>query len=197
MTDSNFYRSSRQHLADELLKLDALLEFHVLRHREISSAPELDVKYEKLYAYLQDDVTKKSPSVNLILDLLCGSTNREERIDAHICFFDQSPLLKYQLVKFTNDGDSHSKPLLSRCLNIDERIAHFLLGFNVMDSRLSSYAKIINPQKEWTSLVMEDKLKKQLIGLANDYFESYFMKTGKTFLSRSHSSLRSNLFRRF
>jgi SpoVK/Ycf46/Vps4 family AAA+-type ATPase len=269
MTDSNLYRSGRQHLADELLKLDALLHLQVFEHRELPAhkgpdmftglyiteeevdrinwkrpgtrtaensstakkkktlrtnirkhreilskkikrslkeginlpicylasifhlnsfewdalliclAPELDSKYEKLYAYLQDDVTKKSPSVNLILDLLCGSSNREERIDAHICFFDQSPLLKYQLVKFTNDDDRQSKPLLSRCLKIDERIAHFLLGFNLMDSRLSSYAKIINPQKEWTSLAMEDKLKKQLIGMANDYFEGYFMKTGK------------------
>jgi len=32
--------------------------------------PELDLKYQKLYAYLQDDVTKKSPTVDLVLHLL-------------------------------------------------------------------------------------------------------------------------------
>lgn len=34
---------------------------------------ELDLKYEKLYAYLQDDVTQKRPTVTLFLDLLCRS----------------------------------------------------------------------------------------------------------------------------
>ncbi len=40
--------------------LDALL---------ICLAPALDLRYERLYAYLQDDVTRKQASVNLILDL--------------------------------------------------------------------------------------------------------------------------------
>ena len=39
----------------------------------ICIAPELDLKYEKLYAYLQNDVTRKRPSVDLILRLLCRS----------------------------------------------------------------------------------------------------------------------------
>ena len=37
----------------------------------ICAAPFLDLKYERLYGYLQDDVTRKRPTVNLILDLLC------------------------------------------------------------------------------------------------------------------------------
>ena len=36
----------------------------------ICLAPWLDLRYEKVFGYLQDDVTKKQPSVNLILDLL-------------------------------------------------------------------------------------------------------------------------------
>ncbi|HRV96717.1 MAG TPA: hypothetical protein P5526_31475, partial [Anaerolineae bacterium] len=36
----------------------------------IALAPTLDLRYEKLYAYLQDDVTRKRPSVNLSFDLL-------------------------------------------------------------------------------------------------------------------------------
>ncbi|MBN2738533.1 MAG: hypothetical protein JXR70_16245 [Spirochaetales bacterium] len=37
----------------------------------ICLAPEFNSKYNKLYGYLQDDVTKKAPGVELILDLLC------------------------------------------------------------------------------------------------------------------------------
>lgn len=137
-------------------------------------APQLDLKYEKLYAYLQDDVTKKQPSVNLILELLCAGS--DEQIDALSYFFDQSPLLKYQLVTFTHDPHAPQDrdippPLLSRCLSIDESIARFLLGFNTFDSRLSPFAGVINPGREWASLVLDDQLKKQLIKLSDGYFD--------------------------
>ncbi|MEM5776204.1 MAG: hypothetical protein AAGU05_14470, partial [Anaerolineaceae bacterium] len=38
----------------------------------ISLAPALDLRYERLYGYLQDDVTRKRPMVNLALQLLTG-----------------------------------------------------------------------------------------------------------------------------
>ena len=41
-------------------EIDALL---------ICLAPELDLRYERLFSYLQDDVTKKRPSVDLVLRL--------------------------------------------------------------------------------------------------------------------------------
>ena len=36
----------------------------------ICLAPELRPKYDKLYAYLHDDITRKKPSVDLVLQLL-------------------------------------------------------------------------------------------------------------------------------
>ena len=42
-------------------------------------APELDLRYERLYAYLQDDVTRKRPTVDLALNLLCPSTEASSR----------------------------------------------------------------------------------------------------------------------
>jgi SpoVK/Ycf46/Vps4 family AAA+-type ATPase len=131
-------------------------------------APEMDIKYEKLYAYLQDDVTKKSPSINFILELLC--TTLEKKIDARACFFNQSPLLKYQLVRFMEE--SQSRPLLSRGVKLDDRIVNFLLEQNVMDSdfELSSFAKIINPTRDWSSVVMEDDLNERLSRLKEAFF---------------------------
>src|ERR1700675_1281761 len=38
----------------------------------IALAPEVDLRYERLYAYLQDDISRKRPSVNLALNLLCS-----------------------------------------------------------------------------------------------------------------------------
>jgi hypothetical protein len=39
----------------------------------IALAPEIDRRYERIYAYLQDDVTRKYPSVDLAFNLLCNS----------------------------------------------------------------------------------------------------------------------------
>jgi hypothetical protein len=38
----------------------------------IALAPELDLRYESVYAYLHDDVTRKRPTVDLALNLLCS-----------------------------------------------------------------------------------------------------------------------------
>ena len=51
----------------------------------ICLAPELDCKYEKLYAYLQDDVMRKKPSVDLVLNLLCKTG--QEKLEARSVFF--------------------------------------------------------------------------------------------------------------
>ena len=37
----------------------------------ICLAPELDTKYDTLYAYMQDDITRRRPSVDLVLNILC------------------------------------------------------------------------------------------------------------------------------
>jgi hypothetical protein len=113
-------------------ELDAIL---------ICLAPELDLKYETLYAYLHNDVTKKQPSVNLILELLCPTG--EQRMNARTAFYVQAPLLKYALLKLVDDAEQ--KPLLSKCLKLDERIVNFLLGFNLLDARLTDFAEIITP----------------------------------------------------
>lgn len=129
-------------------------------------ASELDLKYEKLYAYLQDDVTKKSPSVNLVLELLC--INREEKANARACFFNHSPLLKHRLVQFI-DGDEYQHiPLLSRRLKLDDRIVNFLLGFDVMDSGLNSWAKMLIPQKDWTDILIEENIKEGFLHLSGE-----------------------------
>ena len=47
----------------------------ILAEREvlvICLAAEVNLKYERLYAYLHDDVTKKRPTVDLVLRLLCS-----------------------------------------------------------------------------------------------------------------------------
>ena len=65
---------TRQHGVE--LRLDRLAALFALSPLEVDIlllclAPEVDLRYERLFGYLQDDITKKRPSVDLALNLLC------------------------------------------------------------------------------------------------------------------------------
>jgi hypothetical protein len=64
-----------------LAALFALSSFE-LQAVVICLAPELRRKYDTLYAYVQDDITRKKPSVDLVLDLLCASEDERWRLMA-------------------------------------------------------------------------------------------------------------------
>ena len=133
----------------------------------ICLASELDKKYGILYAYLQNDVTQTLPSVNLVLDLLCNT--RADRLDALRYFCTQASLCKYEIITFPDN--IQEKPLLSRTLQLDDRITHFLLGTNLPDSRLNSFTELLIPEKNWSAVMMEESLKERLRRLSHDYFD--------------------------
>lgn len=118
----------------------------------ICLAAELDLRYERLYAYLQDDVTKKRPSVDLALNLLCSSFS--EKLNARERFGLASPLLKYQLISLSEDPAHPKASLLNRYLKLDERIVDYLLGRAEIDSRLSRQALLVEPKHTLANLIL-------------------------------------------
>lgn len=112
----------------------------------ICLAPEMDRKFEKLYAYLQDDVTRKKPSVDLLLSLLCETM--EEKLEARSAFEPHSRLMKYRLVQVIDESPDHSSPLISRSLKLDDRVVGYLLGSGQIDVRLHSSTHLSSPRAE-------------------------------------------------
>ena len=68
-------------------------------------APELRRKYDTLYAYLQDDITRKRPSVDLVLDVLCPSEAERWRARTAV-FSDQAPLFRHGILHRVEDPRS-------------------------------------------------------------------------------------------
>ena len=101
----------------------AALELDILL---VALAPEIDTRYERLYAYLQDDVTRKRPCVDLILNLLTATA--EEKLAGRRHFLPASPLLRHQLLQLHEDPSGSHATLLSRHCKVDERIVEYLLG---------------------------------------------------------------------
>ncbi|GAA5193572.1 ATP-binding protein [Rugosimonospora acidiphila] len=97
--------------------LDALL---------ICLAPEVDRRYERLYGYLQDDITRRSPSVDLILNLTC--LDLATKLAARARFAPSAPLVAHRLVRLSDPPAGAAVSLLDRLVRLEPRIARFLLG---------------------------------------------------------------------
>ena len=116
--------------------------------------PELCPRYSKLYAYLQDDVTRNRPSIDLMLSLLADC--HVDALQAWGAFHSQAPLLKYHLCRMGDDG---SIPLPSRQLAVDERIVHYLLGFQSIDTRLEGLAELVSPAGTPEPVIVDEAVK--------------------------------------
>ena len=113
------------------IEVDALL---------LCLAPEFDRKYERVYAYLQDDITQTRPTVGLVLAILADG--ERERLEARDIFSRASPLVADRLVRLSAEGDA---PLLAHAVTADQRVVDYLLGGEEVDPRLADVTEAVEP----------------------------------------------------
>lgn len=127
-------------------------------------APELNSGYERVFAYLQDDMTRRKPSVGLVMDIL-GPTF-QERMTVRGRLTKKSPLVGKRLIHVAADPSFPESPFVSRCLHVDERIAAWLLeglfetGFPDMD--MASEWRLVHPVMNYESLILSESLKQEI-----------------------------------
>ena len=91
----------------------------------IALAPELEPRYETLYAYLQDDVTRKRPSVDLALNLICRS--EREKLMARRFLSPAAPLIHLRILELLEEPHDRNATLLRKFLKIEDSTLRFLL----------------------------------------------------------------------
>jgi AAA+ superfamily predicted ATPase len=132
-------------------------------------APELDRKYDTLFAYLQQDITRKKPSVDLVLDLTCRSDR--ERWQARSTLSDQGTLLRAEILETVDDPRSPSGSSgLARLLKLNERILRFLLGNGDLDARLDGFARVLHPARALDDLLIEPSIRTQAEAIVAHHF---------------------------
>ncbi|APR87712.1 Cell division protein FtsH [Minicystis rosea] len=127
----------------------------------LALAPEIDLRYERLFAYLNDDVTRRRPTVDAVLSLLCPSL--EARMAARARFASEAPLIRNGLVHVVADPQGS---LLGAVIRIDERIAGHLHDADDLDARLAPHARAVTPAIDLADLLAPDALKARLAALA-------------------------------
>ena len=128
-------------------------------------APELDRRYERLYAYLHDDVTRRQPTVELVLNLLCPDL--DTKVAARTRFTAVAPLLRQQLVQLGEAPDQRPASWLGTTLRLDPRVARFLLDDDAVDDRLRPYARVVAATAGLDELVVPEAFRLQLSRLVD------------------------------
>jgi SpoVK/Ycf46/Vps4 family AAA+-type ATPase len=107
-------------------------------------APELDPAFERLYAYIQDDLTKKYATPHLALTLF-------ERPDMHFgftCFLPNAPLRYFRMVVLETT-QQQGCVTFAHPLSIDEQTCHYICGKSYISEQvqevLHSASSIIPP----------------------------------------------------
>jgi SpoVK/Ycf46/Vps4 family AAA+-type ATPase len=125
-------------------------------------APEFDLKYERLYAYLQDDVTNKRPTIDLVFRLFCDTMG--QRAQARARFTGQAPLFRHQLVSL-NGEENGSQSFLSRPLKLDERIVRYLLEIDHLDEAIAPFTQVIAPSSVLEDVLLPGEEKANLVAI--------------------------------
>lgn len=147
---------SRFGCLQRLFKLDALDLDLIL----LGLTPELDVRYERLYGYLHDDVTRRRPSIDLAMNLLCPSFDAKLAVRNHLA--PSAPLMRQCLLELIDEPAQPRSPLLKKIIKVDDRIVDYLLGLNKIDSRLRPFVGVISPDARLKDLVLPADFKQRL-----------------------------------
>ncbi|MFE5791122.1 ATP-binding protein [Streptomyces sp. NPDC056503] len=118
--DSRLWSLARE-FALSALDVDILL---------IALLPDLDDRFESFYGYLNDDVTRRRPSIGLALGL-CGMPHADREARARLG--ERAPLRAGGLL-LVEDRD---RPFLGRALRVPDRVTAYLLGDDTPDPRLA------------------------------------------------------------
>jgi ATPase family associated with various cellular activities (AAA) len=101
-------------------------------------APDLDSRFERLYGYLNDDVTRRRATIGLVLEL-AGVTSVSAGARARLA--PGGPLLDHQLIVL----DDAICPVLTRSLRVPDRVTSHLLGDDACDPALTDVLLRLTP----------------------------------------------------
>ncbi|PVC87766.1 ATPase [Streptomyces sp. CS090A] len=106
----------------------------------VAMAPDIDARFERLYGYLNDDLTRRRPAIGLALEL-CGLPAAGS---GRFRFQPSAPLVAGGLLEI---GDLE-RPLLSRTLRVPDRVTAHLLGDDEPDGRLRGVVHVPAPESD-------------------------------------------------
>jgi SpoVK/Ycf46/Vps4 family AAA+-type ATPase len=124
------------------MRLEQLIQAFALTPIEVEAfllvlAPDIDPRYAQIYAYLQDDVTRKRPSGDLLLNLLTDNFN--QKLQLRSLLGENGRLIQCHLLHLSTDSN---QSLLNQIVRPTPHIVAYLLDDDQLDQQLQSCAQL-------------------------------------------------------
>ncbi|GAA3536942.1 ATP-binding protein [Kribbella ginsengisoli] len=129
----------------------------------LALAPEIDGKYGRIYGYLQDDVTRRQPTVGLVLDLFCHDA--EQRL-SYVGLFERGARLRADRLIEVGDDATRSWPLIAQPFQLDRQVRRLFLGGGDLDERLASVVRLSRAVGDIGSLPLPSEVAGQVAAVA-------------------------------
>lgn len=117
-------------------------------------APEFDLRFQELFAYAQNDVTRRLPSVALALDLLCA--NPTQRWLARQSFGPNASLFRNGLLHNIMELAGREVPSRAALIRAERRITDFVFGDQQSDRDLRGVAALLSAPVETSPVHLSD-----------------------------------------
>ena len=114
--------------------------------------PAIDLRYERIYGFLQDDVTKKQAGVDLIFSLWNERPFLEiGRLKGLVSFSAKGTLVRYHLLRALHSQGDWQEPRLNQIFEVSPALVSWLMG---------QYF----PEETWLHLTLWEQLQSELEG---------------------------------
>ena len=149
--DHRIATSAALPLSLPLVRLDNIFNLSGIEHQVmvICLAPQLEHAYERIYAYIQNDLTRKLPSVDLALSLICNTV--EERRQCLDYFTPGAPLYNFNIIHLLPTEPATT--LNASLLKLDYRMVSYILGHHTIDRQILSEISF-QPPISWEQVVV-------------------------------------------
>ncbi len=160
---NDLHRVSLERLNDDSNWMRTLREFGLSQFEQdvllLAIAPEIDLKYETLYAYLNNDVTRKLPTFDLALRLF--SEDAEEQISRRNYLFPEATLFRAGLLRISSTAPERPT-WLATSFYLTPLASQYLLGLELYPS---SPGNCIEPATTWDEVPISSSLRSDLNGI--------------------------------
>jgi hypothetical protein len=133
------------------LRLQRLARRFRLSQRELRVlvcclAPDWELRFQRYFAYLQNDVTRRRPTIQLLGELCIESA--DAAFAARALFSPEAQLVRERLVTVTGPADL---PFPARQPAVAEAVGDYLAGAIRPDPALAGVVSIRQPKSQWPS----------------------------------------------
>jgi SpoVK/Ycf46/Vps4 family AAA+-type ATPase len=105
-------------------------------------APDIDFRFERYFAYLQNDVSRRRPTIQLLARMFLGE--KDAVFEARGVFNKETGLLGKNLFNFNGSGDE--TPFPAQQLVVADSVIDFLLESDHLDTFISEIGRLSEPQ---------------------------------------------------